>query len=116
MKHTNADKYFSFLELAKKAEDASDLLPLLGDEEKILNFIAITNARGERLSVTDILAIRELAPSMTMQRKLKTLIQKGWIFHEPTEDGRRVQLKLTNNTLAHFSNLSKAMKKSAKTT
>jgi DNA-binding MarR family transcriptional regulator len=116
MKYTNADKYFSFLELAKKAEDAIDLLPLLADEEKILNFIAITNARGERLSVTDILGRRDLAPSMTMQRKLKALIQKGWIFQEPTEDGRRFQLQLTDNTLDHFKKLSKAMKKAAKTT
>jgi DNA-binding MarR family transcriptional regulator len=111
MKYTNADKYFSFLELAKKAEDAIDLLPLLADEEKILNFIAITNARGERLSVTDILGRRDLAPSMTMQRKLKALIQKGWIFQEPTEDGRRFQLQLTDNTLDYFKKLSKAMKK-----
>ena len=111
MKYTNADKYFSFLELAKKAEDAIDLLPLLADEEKILNFIAITNARGERLSVTDILGRRDLAPSMTMQRKLKALIQKGWIFQEPTEDGRRFQLQLTDNTLDYFQKLSKAMKK-----
>jgi DNA-binding MarR family transcriptional regulator len=111
MKYTNADKYFSFVELAKKAEDAIDLLPLLADEEKILNFIAITNARGERLSVTDILGRRDLAPSMTMQRKLKALIQKGWIFQEPTEDGRRFQLQLTDNTLDYFKKLSKAMKK-----
>lgn len=111
MKYANADKYFSFLELAKKAEDASDQLPLLADEEKILNFIAITNARGERLSVTDILGRRDLAPPMTMKRKLKALIQKGWIFQEPTEDGRRFQLQLTNNTLDHFKKLSKEMKK-----
>jgi DNA-binding MarR family transcriptional regulator len=111
MKYTNADKYFSFLELAKKAEDAIDLLPLLADEEKILNFIAIANARGERLSVTDILGRRDLAPSMTMHRKLKALIQKGWIFQEPTEDGRRFQLQLTDNTLDYFQKLSKAMKK-----
>ena len=81
------------------------------DEEKIINFIAVANAKGERLSVTDILARRELAPTMTMQRKLKALMQKGWIFHEPTEDGRRVQLQLTDKTLAHFSKLSKAMQK-----
>jgi DNA-binding MarR family transcriptional regulator len=51
---------------------------------------------------------------MTMQRKLKALMQKGWIFHEPTEDGRRVQLQLTDKTLAHFGKLSKAMQKVAK--
>jgi hypothetical protein len=49
-----------------------------------------------------------------MQRKLKSLLQKGWIFHEPTENGRRVRLQLTDNTLAHSSKLSKAMQKVAK--
>jgi DNA-binding MarR family transcriptional regulator len=114
MKNTAAEKYFCFVELAKKAEEVTDLSPLLADEEKIVNFIAVANAKGERLSVTDILARRELAPTMTMQRKLKALMQKGWIFHEPTEDGRRVQLQLTDKTVAHFSKLSKAMKKVAK--
>ena len=114
MKNAASVKYFCFVELAKKAEEVTDLSPLLADEEKIVNFIAVANAKGERLSVTDILARRELAPTMTMQRKLKALMQKGWIFHEPTEDGRRVQLQLTANTLAHFSKLSKAMQKVAK--
>jgi hypothetical protein len=114
MKNAASVKYFCFVELAKKAEQVTDLSPLLADEEKILNFIAVTNANGQRLSVTDILARRELAPPMTMQRKLKALIQKGWIFHEPTEDGRRVQLQLTHNTLVHFSKLSKVMLKAAK--
>ena len=114
MKNAASEKYFCFVELAKKAEEVTDLSPLLADEEKIVNFIAVANAKGERLSVTDILARRELAPTMTMQRKLKALMQKGWIFHEPTEDGRRVQLQLTDKTLAHFSKLSKAMQKVAK--
>lgn len=114
MKNAASVKYFCFVELAKKAEEVTDLSPLLADEEKIVNFIAVANAKGERLSVTDILARRELAPSMTMHRKLKALMEKGWIFHEPTEDGRRVQLQLTANTLAHFSKLSKAMQKVAK--
>jgi DNA-binding MarR family transcriptional regulator len=114
MKNLASKKYFCFVELAKKPVEVTDLSPLLADEEKILNFIAVANTRGERLSVTDILARRELAPPMTMQRKLKKLIEKGWIFYEPTEDGRRVQLKLTNNTLAYFSKLSKAMQKAAK--
>ena len=114
MKNAASEKYFCFVELAKKAEEATDLSLLLADEEKILNFIAVSNAKEERLSVTDILDRRELAPPMTMQRKLKALMQNGWIFHEPTEDGRRVQLQLTDNTLAHFSKLSKAMQKVAK--
>ena len=114
MKNAASEKYFCFVELAKKAEEVTDLSPLLADEEKIVNFIAVANAKGERLSVTDILARRELAPTMTMQRKLKALMQKGWIFHEPTEDGRRVQLQLTDKTVAHFSKLSKAMQKVAK--
>ena len=114
MKNAASEKYFCFVELAKKAEEVTDLSPLLADEEKIVNFIAVANAKGERLSVTDILDRRELAPTMTMQRKLKALMQKGWIFHEPTEDGRRVQLQLTDKTLAHFSKLSKAMQKVAK--
>ena len=114
MKNAASEKYFCFVELAKKAKEVTDLSPLLADEEKIVNFIAVANAKGERLSVTDILARRELAPTMTMQRKLKALMQKGWIFHEPTEDGRRVQLQLTDKTLAHFSKLSKAMQKVAK--
>ena len=114
MKNAASEKYFCFVELAKKAEKVTNLSPLLADEEKIVNFIAVANAKGERLSVTDILARRELAPTMTMQRKLKALMQKGWIFHEPTEDGRRVQLQLTDKTLAHFSKLSKAMQKVAK--
>ena len=114
MKNAASEKYFCFVELAKKAEEVTDLSPLLADEEKIVNFIAVANAKGERLSVTDILDRRELAPSMTMQRKLKALMQKGWIFHEPTEDGRRVQLQLADKTLAHFSKLSKAMQKVAK--
>ena len=102
MKNAASEKYFCFVELAKKAEEIIDLSPLLADEEKIVNFIAVANAKGERLSVTDILDRRELAPSMTMQRKLKALMQKGWIFHEPTEDGRRVQLQLTDKTLAQI--------------
>lgn len=114
MKNLASKKYFCFVELANKPVEVTDLSPLLADDEKILNFIAVANTRGERLSVTDILARRELAPPMTMQRKLKKLIEKGWIFYEPTEDGRRVQLKLTNNTLAYFSKLSKAMQKAAK--
>jgi len=114
MKNTASEKYFFFVELAKKAEEITDLSPLLADEEKILNFIAVANAKGERLSVTDILDRRELAPPMTMQRKLKALIKKGWIVQEPTEDGRRVQLQLTNNTLVYFSKLSKVMQQAAK--
>ena len=37
MKNAASEKYFCFVELAKKAEEVTDLSPLLADEEKIVN-------------------------------------------------------------------------------
>lgn len=106
--------YMRFLELTKVLEKSSSLPLLEPVEKKMLELIAIANFKKERLSVKDMMAKSEIASPATMHKNIHTMVDKGWIYLEDTEDTRRRQLQLTAESFRYFSKLGLAVQKSIK--
>jgi hypothetical protein len=90
-----ADVYMRFLQLAVEPLCASPGLSALDPlvEARILQAVALSRQTGERLSVRDMMAKRELGSPATLHARLKSMREKGWIRLGDTEDSRRKQLK-----------------------
>ena len=104
--------YMQFLELEKNIEKTDNLPKLEPSEKAILKFIALANNKNERLSIKDMMLQPDFFSKSTMQIKIHSLVDKGWIYLQETEDGRRKQLQLTKETLKHFDKLGLAIQKS----
>ena len=106
--------YLRFLELEKKLETENGL-PLLDPKEKIiLKHISLVNNKNIRLSVKDMMDESDICSPVTMHKNIHSLVDKGWIYLEETEDTRRKQLKLTKQAIKYFNKLGMALQNSTK--
>jgi DNA-binding MarR family transcriptional regulator len=76
--------------------------------------VARASTDNQRLSVRDMLGNAELGAPATIHARLKSMREKGWIMLVDTEDARRKQVALTDDALAHFARLSRAMVRATK--
>lgn len=82
-----------------------DLLAL-----RLLEAIAIADAKDTRLTVTDAMALREIASPATMHRKLNTLLDAGLITQVFEGKNRRTKyLVPTVSAAKQFEQLGNAM-------
>ena len=109
-----AEVYLRFLQLSEAIRGLPSLPPLDPLEERILAWVARASQDNERLSVRDMMARTELGAPATIHARLKSMREKGWIVLVDTEDTRRKQVALTQDALAHFARLSRAMVKATK--
>ena len=106
--------YLLFLELEKKIERKNSLPKLEPKENKILKYIALANKNNERLGVKDMMSVSDICSPSAMQTYIRSLVDKGWIYLDKTEDARRKQLRLTKETLQYFEKLGIAIQKLSK--
>jgi len=106
--------YLRFLELSKLLEKTTTLPLLEPIEKKMLEIVTMANYRNERLSVKDMMAKSEISSPATMHKNIHSMIEKGWIYLEETNDARRWQLQITKETLKYFDKLGLAIQKSIK--
>ncbi|GAB3626515.1 hypothetical protein PTE30175_00365 [Pandoraea terrae] len=101
-----ADIYLRFLQLAEAVRGLPALPSLDPLEERILVLVAQANQSKRRLSVRDMIAVRELGSPAMLHNRLKSMREKGWIVLQDTEDARRKQVELTPAAMRHFDKLS----------
>ncbi len=80
--------YTQFLESTKLLEKTT-ALTLLEQIEKILKIIAVAKNKNQKLSVKDMVDISDICSPTTMHKNIHSLVDKGWIYLENTEDARR---------------------------
>jgi hypothetical protein len=102
-----------FLQLAEALRGLPSLPALDPLEERILGVIARASKEQQRLSVRDLMAIKELGAPATLHNRLTSMREKGWIMLSDTEDARRKQVDLTQAALLHFDKLSKCLLQAA---
>ena len=106
----NSSAYLRFLNLTDAVNDQLgqtevDLLAL-----RLLEAIAIADAKGAHLTVTDAMALREIASPATMHRKINTLLDAGLITLAYEGKNRRTKyLVPTARAAKHFERLGNAM-------
>ena len=106
-----ASIYLRFIQLVNALESTQPLPKLAPIERRILAIITISNANQERLSVKDLMGYSEVASPAAMHKHIHSMVDKGWIYLALTEDARRKQLLLTNQTMRHFDKLGIALTK-----
>ncbi|WP_233886955.1 winged helix-turn-helix domain-containing protein [Paraburkholderia flagellata] len=109
-----ADIYLRFLQLTEALRGLPALPALDPLEEKILEFVARTTQKSDRLSVRDMMAQSELGSPATLHARITSMREKGWLTLSDTEDARRKQIDLTPAALKHFDKLAEAFAKAAK--
>jgi DNA-binding MarR family transcriptional regulator len=109
-----ADIYLRFLQLTEALRGLPTLAALDPLEEKILEFVARTAQKNDRLSVRDMMAHSELGSPATLHARITSMREKGWLTLSDTEDARRKQINLTPAALKHFDKLAEAFAKAAK--
>ncbi|NPT61433.1 winged helix-turn-helix domain-containing protein [Paraburkholderia elongata] len=109
-----ADIYLRFLQLTEALRGLPTLPVLDPLEEKILEFVARTTQKNNRLSVRDMMAHSELGSPATLHARITSMREKGWLTLRDTEDARRKQIELTPAALKHFDTLAETFVKAAK--
>ena len=109
-----ADIYLRFLQLTEALRGLPALPALDPLEEKILEFVARTTQKSDRLSVRDMMAQSELGSPATLHARITSMREMGWLTLSDTEDARRKQIDLTPAALKHFDKLAEAFAKAAK--
>jgi hypothetical protein len=109
-----ADIYLRFLQLTEALRGLPALPALDPLEERILEFVARTTQKNNRLSVRDMMAQSELGSPATLHTRITSMREKGWLTLSDTEDARRKQIDLTPAALKHFDKLAEAFAKAAK--
>jgi DNA-binding MarR family transcriptional regulator len=83
--------YLKFLTLREKLIGNSFDAEVDSDCQKILERIVILNAKDESIMVSDVLAYSDIGSYATLHKKLKTLIELGYIDVVRVEDEHRVK-------------------------
>ncbi|RQZ27147.1 winged helix-turn-helix domain-containing protein [Burkholderia sp. Bp9090] len=109
-----ADIYLRFLQLTEALRGLPTLPALDPLEERILEFVARTTQKSDRLSVRDMMAHSELGSPATLHARITSMREKGWLTLSDTEDARRKQIDLTPAALKHFDKLAEAFARAAR--
>lgn len=78
-------------------------------ETRLLQFIALSNDLGARLSVRDLIYHQEFGSAPMLHKRLQRMRQKGWLKLLDTEDTRRKQLALTEPAVAFLGSMAECM-------
>jgi len=106
--------YLRFIALANAISNESKELCAIDEAAKhLLEVIASRHAQGKSMTVTDAMALTNLASPATIHRKLDDLREVGLIQQVFEGKNRRTKyLEPTNAANEYFANLGKAMTQS----
>ena len=88
-------KYIKFKKSVYAINDKYGIEPI---HVKILDHIANANYENHPISVSDLIAIREIASPATIHMRLKQLVSLGMLEMKPCPDHRKKFLTVTNKT------------------
>lgn len=108
------DIYFRFLNLVRSIEELPDFPKLDATENELLNMIATQWKKGQRLLVSDAIAMRQIGSPATLHARLKQLRDKDMINYVIETDGRKKYIEPTEVALKYFSQISDCMLQASK--
>ena len=108
------DIYFRFLNLVRSIEELPDSPKLDATENELLNIVASQWKKGERLLVSDAIAMRQIGSPATLHARLKQLREKDMINYVIETDGRKKYIEPTDMALKYFSQISDCMVQASK--
>lgn len=108
------DIYFRFLNLVRSIEELPDFPKLDATENELLNIVASQWKKGERLLVSDAIAMRQIGSPATLHARLKQLREKDMINYVIETDGRKKYIEPTDMALKYFSQISDCMVQASK--
>jgi hypothetical protein len=106
-----AHRYFEFSVIRKSIREEFGLHELGPQFEEILDYVAIKNHHKARLSVKDLMSVRNFGSPATIHTRLQVLRDYGWIELEDTGDRRRKQVVLSASGMLYFDRLGRAIHK-----
>jgi hypothetical protein len=80
----------------------------------MLRYIGRCNQDQSRLSVKDLMSVRDFGVPATIHARLQILRDDHWVGLEATDDGRRKQVVLSETAQAYFNELGKTLVKIVK--
>ncbi len=101
--------YFRFLNLVRSIEELPSFPKLDATENQLLNEVATRWMNGERLLVSDAIAMREIGSPATLHARLKQLRDKNMVTYVVESDGRKKYIEPTPVALKYFSDISNCM-------
>ncbi|MSQ65926.1 MAG: hypothetical protein EXR37_06240 [Limnohabitans sp.] len=100
----NQELYLRFLNLLHAIEGKAELPPMDVDAKRILEVIAVRHNQGQSITVTDAMALGQIASPATIHRKLDQLRELGMIdTHFEGSNRRTKYLKPTDKAQLYFS-------------
>lgn len=106
--------YFRFLNLVRSVEELPSFPKLDATENELLNLIAEQWKKGQRLLVSDAIAMRAIGSPATLHARLKQLRDKEMITYVIETDGRKKHIEPTEGALKYFSQISHCMLEATK--
>jgi DNA-binding MarR family transcriptional regulator len=105
--------YFRFLNLVRSVEELPGFPKLDATENELLNVVASEWKDGNRLLVSDAIALRQIGSPATLHARLKQLRDKKMIEYVIETDGRKKYIQPTTAALKYFAQLSDCMLKAS---
>lgn len=103
-----ASAYIRFIDQRRTIEATS--LPLASNERDVLEVIAIRALANTPLTITELMAMSEIASPATIHRKLTQLINLGYVVQAHVGNNRRTKyLHVTDAVHKHFAKVAMAM-------
>jgi len=100
----NQEIYLRFLSLMHAIEGKGELPELDLDAKRLLEVIAVRQSQGQTITVTDAMAMVQIASPATIHRKLDQLRELGMIETQFEGTNRRTKyLKITDKAKLYFS-------------
>ena len=105
--------YIQFLNLLKALEQTSQQPDIDVTSKLILEEIAIGVAKGEMLTVSDVMGLKHIGSPATLHRKLNLLIEADMVFSVFQDNNRRTKyIHPTAKTDQYFADLGAVLQQS----
>jgi DNA-binding MarR family transcriptional regulator len=107
--------YLRFLNVMKAIEADGELPQMDLECRRLLEEVAVRQHEGQSLTVTEAMALADIASPATLHRKLDQLLQLGMVEHQFEGDNRRTKyLVCTEASMRYFDRAGRAMQRSLK--
>ena len=109
MKNNKKDNYINLInffvirdQILKKD---NEYFPI--NDTRLINIISLAFFQETRLSVVDLMKLKELGSPQTIHNRIKALVSTNWIELQSTDDNRRYQVSPSKKLLNYFDTLGK---------
>ena len=105
-------RFMAYIQYLETEQDITSAYELDHYQIKVLNNIFIAQTRSERICVSDVLALKEIASPATLHAALHQLIHKKLVTYKTQKDSRIKLIELTHLGWKRFDELSQFIKTS----